>query len=197
MAHDRKAELVHIKLVNFSGEIVLPMATVIGVAEEVSSSLLAAIHAERDAREGTYVYTVADETKFREYVNQVLGYLPKQDRDVLEPVLRKYRNLFHLYEDSPFPGTVLEEHRIVTGDARRIRKAPYRVPFVLREEMESQVRDMLHKGVIEPSSSPWAAPAMLVPKKSADAKPKYRFCVGFRALNKITQFDNYLLPIFD
>ena len=63
--------------------------------------------------------------------------------------------------------------------------------------MESQVRDMLHKGVIEPSSSPWAAPAMLVPKKSADAKPKYRFCVDFRALNKITQFDNYLLPIFE
>ena len=37
MAHDRKAELVHIMLVNFSGEeIVLPKATVVGVAEEVS-----------------------------------------------------------------------------------------------------------------------------------------------------------------
>jgi len=140
---------------------------------------------------------VADETKIREYVNQVLGHLPKQDREVMEPVLRKYRHVFHLYEDSPFPGTDLVEHRIVTGDARPIRKAPYRVPFALREEMESQVRDMLCKGVIESSSSPWAAPAILVPKKSTDGKTKYRFCVDFRALNKITQFDNYPLPIFE
>jgi len=128
MAHDRKAELVHIMLVNFSGEeIVLPKATVVGVAEEVSPSLVAAINAdtnpadERDARESTHVYSVAGVTKFREYVNQVLGHLPKQDREVMEPVLRKYRHVFHLYEDSPFPGTDLVEHRLLTGDARPIR----------------------------------------------------------------------------
>ena len=63
--------------------------------------------------------------------------------------------------------------------------------------MESQVRNMLRKGVIEPSSSPWAAPAILVPNKSTDGKPKYRFFVDFRALNKITQFDNYPLSIFE
>jgi hypothetical protein len=41
------------------------------------------------------------------------------------------------------------------------------------------------------------APVLLVPKKSLDGKPKYRFCVDFRALNKITRFDNYPLPVFD
>jgi hypothetical protein len=53
---------------------------------------------------------------------------------------------------------------------------------------------MLKKGVIEPSQSPWRAPALL-PKKSLDGKPKYRFCVDF--LNKVTTFDNYPLPVFD
>jgi hypothetical protein len=103
----------------------------------------------------------------------------------------------HNDEKAEFKGTDLIEHRIITGDAKPIRKAPYRVPYALREEMEGQVRDMLSKGVIEPSSSPWSAPAILVPKKTLDGRPKYRFCVDFRALNKVTQFDTYPLPIFD
>jgi hypothetical protein len=76
------------------------------------------------------------------------------------------------------------EHRIITGDARPFRKAPYRVAYTLRDEMERQVKDMLNKGVIEPSSSPWCEPCVLVPKKTNDGRPKYRFCVDFRALNK-------------
>jgi hypothetical protein len=62
--------------------------------------------------------------------------------------------------------------------------------------MEVQVRDMLSKGVIEPSS-PWSAPAIFVPKKTLDGRPKYRFCVDFRALNKVPHFDTYPLPIFE
>jgi hypothetical protein len=65
------------------------------------------------------------------------------------------------------------------------------------DEMEGQIKDMLKKGVIEPSFSPWSAPAILVPKKTLDGRPKYRFCVDFRALNKVTQFDTYPLPTFD
>jgi len=40
---------------------------------------------------------------------------------------------------------------------------------------------MLDKGVIRDSKSPWAAPSILVPKKSEDGKPKFRFCVDFQA----------------
>jgi hypothetical protein len=56
---------------------------------------------------------------------------------------------------------------------------------------------MLEKGVIEPSSSPWAAPAILVPKKSVDGKLIYRFCVDFRSLNAVTKYDTYPHPVFD
>jgi hypothetical protein len=78
----------------------------------------------------------------------------------------------------------LIQHRIITGNAKPIRKAPYRVPFALKNEMENQVRDVLNKCVIEESNSLWNAPAILVPKKSLDGKPKYRFRVDFRALNE-------------
>jgi hypothetical protein len=89
------------------------------------------------------------------------------------------------------------EHKIVTGNAKPIRKPPYRITFALRKEMENQIETMLRKGVIEESSFPWSSPVILVPKKSLDGKPKYRFCVDFRALNAVTQFDTNPLPVFE
>ena len=139
----------------------------------------------------------AAEAKCRDYLDSVLGHLTRKERAVMEPVLRQYRHVFHDEDEADFEGTDLVEHKIITGDANPIRKAQYRVPYALRNEMEGQVRNMIQKGVIEPSVSPWNAPAILVPKKSADGRPKYRFCVDFRSLNKVTQFDTYPLPIFE
>jgi len=56
---------------------------------------------------------------------------------------------------------------------------------------------MLTQGIIRESNSPWAARAILVPKKSPDGKTKFRFCVDFRALNAVTNFDSYPLPDFE
>jgi hypothetical protein len=70
-------------------------------------------------------------------------------------------------------------------------------PHALRQEMEMQVQEMLKKRVIHQCSSPSSAPSMLVPKKSPDGKPNYRFCVDFRALNSVTRFDRYPLPAME
>jgi hypothetical protein len=63
--------------------------------------------------------------------------------------------------------------------------------------MKAQIEDMLRKGVIRDSNSPWAAPAILVPKRSTDGKKKCRFYVDFRALNSVTKFDSCPLPVFE
>jgi hypothetical protein len=63
--------------------------------------------------------------------------------------------------------------------------------------MKIQVENMLDKGIIRTSNSAWSTPAVLVPKRSLDGKPKYRFCVDFRALNSVTKFDQYPLPKFE
>jgi hypothetical protein len=112
-------------------------------------------------------------------------------------VLRKYRHVFHQEGSNDFKVTDLVEHKIVTGESRPIRKAPYRVTFILRMEMEVEVQDMLPKGIIEESNSHWNGPEILVPKKSLDGNPRYRFCVDFRELNKVTRFDTYALPLFE
>jgi hypothetical protein len=68
------------------------------------------------------------------------------------------------------------------------------VPFALREEIRRQLDDMLAKGVITPCASAWAMPVILVPKKSLDGAPKYRFCTDFRGLNSVTITPVYPIP---
>ena len=55
------------------------------------------------------------------------------------------------------------------------------------------VRDMLERDVVEPSTSPWASPIVLVKKKDGST----RFCVDYRKLNDITHKDAYPLPRID
>ena len=70
---------------------------------------------------------------------------------------------------------------------------PYRFSELQKNEMREQVFVLLQKGWIRPSSSPWGAPVLLVPKKDGT----WRFCVDFRNLNAVTVRDSFPLPRID
>ena len=53
---------------------------------------------------------------------------------------------------------------------------------------------MIQRGVITSSCSEWAAPVLLVKKKSIDGSPKFRFCTDFRGLNAVTKIPVYPIP---
>jgi hypothetical protein len=97
-----------------------------------------------------------------------------KEGQLIEPVLLKYAHLFH-EQINDFKGTNVIEHEIPLNDTRPIRKLHYRVPYALREEMQTHVKNMLDRGVIRESRSRWSAPEILVPKKSLDGKPKFSF----------------------
>ena len=80
------------------------------------------------------------------------------------------------------------KHTIDTQGHPPIKMPLYRTALKHREVIEEHVHTMLKQGVIQPSSSPWASPVVLVQKKSGEV----RFCVDFRCLNLITKRDNLI-----
>ena len=66
-----------------------------------------------------------------------------------------------------------------------------------RETIDEHLDSMLEAGVIEPSTSPWSSPVLLVPKPKElklTGKPAWRFCIDYRQLNNVTVKNAYPLP---
>jgi hypothetical protein len=60
-------------------------------------------------------------------------------------------------------------------------------------ELKVQLKELLDKGYIHPSSSPWGCPALFVKKKDQSLK----LCVDYRPLNTVTIKNKYALPHID
>ena len=77
--------------------------------------------------------------------------------------------------------------------ARPVSRPMFRYSPLERLEMETQIKDLLSKGLIEPSSSPFASPILFVRKKDGTL----RMCIDYRGLNKLTVKNKYPLPRID
>ena len=89
------------------------------------------------------------------------------------------------------PGcTSKAEHVIDSGNAAPIRLPPYRIPHAYRAAVKEELEGMLADGIIEPSTSAWSAPIVLVKKSDGSL----RLCVDYRRLNQVSQFDAYPMP---
>jgi hypothetical protein len=74
-----------------------------------------------------------------------------------------------------------------------IYKTPFRMTTSELAKLKEHIRELLEKGFICPSSSPWGAPMVFVPKKDGTQ----RLCIDYCALNEVTIKNMYLLPRID
>lgn len=132
------------------------------------------------------------EVKPQNFVNIWLQEVSGLERRKAKKLLQKYAFIF-ANEGTKFGRTSIVKHQIDTGEARPIRQAPRRVPLAKRDEAKQIMENMQKNGIIEPSTSPWSSPVVLVKKKDGST----RFCVDYRKLNEVTKKDSYPLPRID
>ena len=105
----------------------------------------------------------------------------------LKELLERNADLVSTLSD---PGkTDLLPFKIDTGEARPIRRPPYRNP---REAdfIDQVVEEKVRQGLIQRSPSEWSFPVIVV----RDSGKKPRVCVDYRLLNEVTKTDAYVLP---
>ena len=71
--------------------------------------------------------------------------------------------------------------------------APYRMAPAELKELKKQLEELLDRGFIRPSISPWGAPVLFVRKKDGSM----RLCIDYRRLNQVTVKNKYPLPRID
>jgi hypothetical protein len=74
-----------------------------------------------------------------------------------------------------------------------IYKTPYRMATLELARLKEHIKELLEKGFIHPSLSPWGAPVIFATKKDGT----HRLCVDYRALNEVTIKNKYPLPRID
>lgn len=117
--------------------------------------------------------------------------LTEQQQTDCRKVLNQYRHMFSLTPSQ----TTWCTHEVDTGDSLPVKNKIYRYPDNVRDCIRTEVQKMVELGVIEPSDSPWASPAVLVPKPHTQGgKREMRFCVDYRGLNAVTRTDAHPIP---
>ncbi|KAI3681416.1 hypothetical protein L6452_36211 [Arctium lappa] len=124
------------------------------------------------------------------FLVHVISKEPKEKRLQDIPVVQEFPELF-LEELPGLPPPRQVEFRIdLIPGAAPVAKAPYRLAPSEMQELSEQLQELLDKGFIRPSSSPWGAPVLFVKKKDGT----FRMCIDYRELNKLTLKNRYPLP---
>jgi len=109
--------------------------------------------------------------------------MPTDVHPALTPLLNTFKSLFSL----ELGCTNTTQYLIDTGNAQPTKVPPRPIPFHYAERVHRQLQEMAQEGIICPSTSPWCAPAVYVPKPSGEI----RICVDYVQLNSVTKKDSY------
>lgn len=115
--------------------------------------------------------------------------LEPQESESIRAQLRSNWDLFAL-TNSDLGRTTWASIKIDTGDHPPIAQNPYRMSPKERDAVDKELARMAEDGIIEPSTSPWVSPAVLVEKKEGGGT---RFCVDLRKVNGVTTTVRYPL----
>ncbi|XP_033139445.1 uncharacterized protein LOC117131303 [Brassica rapa] len=123
-----------------------------GIKPSVSATFVTAMRAERALVDGE-VYLVS-----LTYIGEETG---KELRMEDIPVVQEFKDVFRALTELPPPRSNPFTINLELS-AAPIAKAPYRMAPAELAELKKQLEDLLDKGFIRPSSSPWGAPVLFI-----------------------------------
>ena len=124
-------------------------------------------------------------------ISVIINTKGKELKDI--PVVSEYPDIFPEELPGLLPNREVEFIIHLMPETAPIAKAPYRLAPTEMLELKKQLDELLEKGFIRPSSSPWGAPILFVKKKDGSI----RMCIDYRELNKVTIKNRYPLPRID
>ena len=150
-----------------------------GIRSSVMSNVISTMQARRFMRKGceTFLAVILDSKRSQVDIEKIL-------------IVREFLDVF----PEELPCIPLEREvdlaiEIVPGTVPMSR-APYRMAQTELKELKSQLQELLDKGFIRPSVSPWGAPVLFVKKKDGTL----RMCIDYQQINKVTVKNKYPLP---
>lgn len=122
------------------------------------------------------------------------NHLNAEEKNAVFKLCKNFKDIFYNDKcDLSFSNTV--KHKIRTKDDEYVYVKPFRHPYAMRNEIQSQIQKLLDNKIIRPSISPYSSPVWIVPKKmDASGVKKFRMVIDYRKLNEKTIEDKYPLP---
>ncbi|KAI3810829.1 hypothetical protein L1987_20451 [Smallanthus sonchifolius] len=177
----------HVEIVCFEKivQIPLPNGEVLSIQGEKSGVTLRMINCMKTRKYLRKGYCV--------FLAHVVEKKPEERRLEDIPIVKDYPEVFP--EDLPgLPPPRQVEFRIdLVPGAAPVARSPYRLAPSEMQELSNQLQELLDKGFIRPSFSPWGAPVLFVKKKDGT----FRMCIDYQELNKLTIKNRYPLPRID
>ena len=127
----------------------------------------------------------------RRSVGKVCATAVKEIRDI--PVVCEFPDVFPKELPGLPPDRDVQFNIELKPGTAPISRRAYRMPPKELAELKTQLQELIDKGFIQPSSSPWGCPAIFVKKKDETL----RLCVDYRPLNEVTIKNKYPLPRID
>ena len=159
-----------------------PEFTFCGERNNLSTCLISALSAEKLLKKGCEAYLA-------HVVSTSVGVLSISDILVVEEFIDVFP------EDLPGlpPAREIDFTIDLPPCTTPISQAPYRMAPAELHELKIQLQELVDKGFIRPSISPWGAPVLFVKKKDGSL----RLCIDYRKLNQVTVRNKYPLPRID
>lgn len=142
--------------------------------------LFSHLQMKRSIRKNHEVYLI--------HMNEVYNEMKENEFSVdVKSFLNEFKDVFPNEIDDLLPTREIDHTKDLITNAAPVAKAPYWHSLAQNIELENQLNDLLNKGYIRPSKSPWGARVLFVKKKDKTL----RLCVDYKGLNKLTIKNKY------